>query len=150
MHHMIGVVSDGSDGFEPSVLKYFWPGAVTQTVQNSVEGEDFPDPEYDKTYSIHAFGPHAKGITHNNQFIMIPPLVVKPDPMQETPAVRTALHAIASDARNNAGRPGVKPKYHYRWYCYTDPTIGLGAPEGPEAGWAAGTRRRCTFPSPCF
>lgn len=140
MHHLIGFSSDGSDGFEPSVLKYMWPGAVTQTVQHSIEGEEFPDPEYEKTYSISAFGPHTVGITHNDQMVMIPPLVVKPDPMQETPAVRMALHAIATDARNDAGRPGVKPKYHYRWYCYTDPTIGLGAPEGPEAGWAAGTR----------
>jgi len=140
MDHLIGVLADGSDGFEPSVLKYIWPGAITQTVQHSIEGENFPDPEYDKTYSVSAFGPHAVGVTHNDQFTMIPPLVVKPDPMQETPAVRTALHAIATDARNNAGRPGVKPKYHYRWYCYTDPTIGLGSPEGPEAGWAEGTR----------
>lgn len=140
MDHLIGFTADGSDGFEPSVLKYIWPGAVTQTVQHSIEGEDFPDPEYDKTYSISAFGPHTVGVTHNDQMVMIPPLVLKPDPMQETPAIRTALHAIATDARNNAGRPGVNPKYHYRWYCYTDPTIGLGAPEGPSAGWAAGTR----------
>jgi len=139
MDHLIGFTADGSDGFEPSVLKYIWPGAVTQTVQRSIEGEDFPDPEYDKTYPISAFGPHTVGVTHNDQMKMIPPLVLKPDPMQETPAVRTALHAIATDAKNDAGRPGVKPKYHYRWYCYTDPTIALGAPEGPEAGWAAGT-----------
>ena len=138
--HLIGFTEDGSDGFEPSVLKWIWPGAVTQTVQHSIEGEDFPDPEYDKIYSISAFGPHTVGVTHNDQMKMIPPLVLKPDPMQETPAVRTALHAVATDARNDAGRPGVKPKYHYRWYCYTDPTIGLGAPEGAEAGWAAGTR----------
>lgn len=140
MDHLIGFTADGSDGFEPSVLKYIWPGAVTQTVQHSIEGENFPDPEYDKTYSISAFGPHSVGVTHNDQMVMIPPLVLKPDPLQETPAVRTALHGIATDVRNNAGRPGVKPKYHYRWYCYTDPTIGLGAPEGPSAGWAAGTR----------
>ncbi|MCX5863614.1 MAG: carboxypeptidase-like regulatory domain-containing protein [Deltaproteobacteria bacterium] len=140
MDHMIGVLSDGSDGFEPSVLKYVWPGAVTQTVQASVEGEIFPDPEYDKSYSISSFGPHMIGITHNDQMKMIPPLVIKPDPMQETPAVRAALHAIATDARSAGGRPGVTSKYHYRWYCYTDPTIGKGAPEGPGAGWAAGTR----------
>lgn len=140
MDHLIGFTADGSDGFEPSVLKYIWPGAITQTVQNSIEGEEFPDPEYDKKYSVSAFGPHSVGVTHNDQFTMIPPLVLKPDPLQETPAVRTALHAIATDARTNAGRPGVKPKYHYRWYCYTDPTIGQGAPEGADAGWAEGTR----------
>lgn len=137
--HMRGVF-DGSDGFEPQVLKYIWPGAITQTVENSINGEDFPDPEYDKTYSISAFGAHTVGVTHNDQMKMIPPLVLKPDPLQETPAVRTALHAIATSARDDAGRPGVTGKYHYRWYCYTDPTIGLSAPEGSDAGWAAGTR----------
>lgn len=140
MDHLIGFTSDGSDGFEPSVLKYIWPGAVTQAVQASIEGEDFPDPEYPKTYSISSFGPHAVGVTHNDQMKMIPPLVLKPDPLQETQAVRLTLHGIADGARADAGRPGIKPKYHYRWYCYTDPTIGLRPPEGPEAGWAEGTR----------
>jgi hypothetical protein len=144
MDHLIGILSDGSDGFDPHILKYIWPGAVTQTVQHSIEGEDFPDPEFNKTYSISSFGPHAVGVTHNDKFVMIPPLVVKPDPMQETPAVRLALHAIAVDARNDAGRPGIKPKYHYRWYCYTDPTIGLGTAAGADAGWAEGT-----YPSVC-
>ncbi|SMC20168.1 hypothetical protein SAMN02745857_00844 [Andreprevotia lacus DSM 23236] len=139
MDHLIGI-SPGSDGFDPHVLKYVWPGAVTQTVQASIEGEPFPDPEFAATYSISSFGPHAVGVTHNDQFTMIPPLVLKPDPSQETPAVRTALHAIAGDAKADAGRPGVKPKFHYRWFCYTDPTLGQGAAEGPAAGWAAGTR----------
>ncbi|KAF0815114.1 hypothetical protein IGB42_00191 [Andreprevotia sp. IGB-42] len=138
MDHMVGVF-DGSDGFDPHVLKFIWPGAVTQSVQASMEGESFPDPEFNASYNISAFGAHEVGVTHNDQFTMIPPLVLKPNPTEETPGVRTALHAIATDARANAGRPGVKPKFHYRWFCYTDPTIGQGAPEGPAAGWAAGT-----------
>ncbi len=138
MDHLRGI-ADGSDGFEPQILKYIWPGAITQTVENSIDGEPFPDPEYDKTYSVSAFGPLTVGVTHNDQMKMIPPLVLKPDPMQETPAVRSALHAIATDARADAGRPGMVGKYHYRWYCYTDPAIGQGAPEGSDAGWATGT-----------
>jgi hypothetical protein len=140
MDHLVGVLADGSDGFLPSTLKWVWPGAITQSVQDSIYGEDFPDPEYDKTYSVSAFGPHSVGVTHNDQMVMIPPLVLKPNPVLETPAVRAALHAIATDARNDAGRPHVNSKYHYRWYAYTDPTVGLGAPEGADAGWAAGTR----------
>lgn len=139
MDHLRGIM-DGSDGFEPQILKYIWPGGIVQTVESSIDGEDFPDPEYDKKYSIAAFGPLTVGVTHNDQMKMIPPLVLKPDPMQETPAIRTALHAIATDARTDAGRPGVVGKYHYRWFCYTDPSTGMGAPEGPDAGWAAGTR----------
>jgi len=139
MDHLRGI-ADGSDGFEPHILKYIWPGAITQTVENSVDGESFPDPEYNKSYSIAAFGPLTVGVTHNDQMKMIPPLVLKPDPMQESPAVRTALHMIAADARMNAGRPGVVGQYHYRWFSYTDPSIGQGPVEGPLAGWAAGTR----------
>ncbi len=137
LDHKIGF--QGGDGFDPKILKYTWPGAITQTVQNSQEGESFPDPEFDKSYTINAFGKHAVGFTHNDRFVLIPPLVIKPDPNQETTTTRSILHAIAADARRNAGRPGVQSKFHYRWYCYTDPMVGLGAPEGPEAGWAAGT-----------
>jgi hypothetical protein len=139
MDHLIGI-SPGSDGFEPSVLKYVWPGAIRQTVEASVHGEEFSDPEYDAKYTISAFGSYTIGVTHNDQMRMIPPLVLKPDPLLETPAVRSALHAIADDAAANAGTPSVKSKYHYRWYCYTDPRIGQGPVEGPAAGWAAGTR----------
>jgi hypothetical protein len=139
MDHLIGI-SPGSDGFEPSVLKYVWPGAIRQTVEASVHGEEFTDPEYDAKYTISAFGSYTIGVTHNDQMRMIPPLVLKPDPMLETPTVRSALHAIADDAAANAGTPTVKSKYHYRWYCYTDPRIGQGPAEGAGAGWAAGTR----------
>lgn len=141
LDHKIGFVKDGTDGVDPKILKYMWPGAITQTVQASIEGEPFPDPEFaDKTYSVSAFGKHTVGVTHNDRMIMIPPLVVKPDPMQETPAVRLALHGIATDARADGGRPRVPSKYHYSFFGYTDPTIGLNAPEGPDAGWAHGTR----------
>jgi hypothetical protein len=138
--HQIGVLADGTDGFEPSVLKYMWPGAIRQSVEASVDGEYFPDPEYNKNYKITAFGKQTVGVTHNDQMVMIPPLVVKPDPLLETPAIRTTLHTIATDCANDAGRPGITSKYHYRFYCYTDPSIGLGAPEGIGAGWAMGTR----------
>lgn len=132
---------DGADGFEPKALKYLWPGAVTQTVEHSMDGEPFPDPERpEKTYMVSSFDPHTVGVTHNDRMVMIPPLVLKPDPTQETAEVRAALHAIASDARASAGRPGVKSKYHYRWYCYTKPEIGSGPAAGAEAGWAQGTR----------
>jgi hypothetical protein len=145
LHHLIGLVKAGSDGFDPNILKYMWPGAVTQTVQASIEGELFVSPEFGIRYPISSFGPHTVGITHNDKFVIIPPLVVKPepDPDQDMTAVRRALHAIADEARKGAIRSepaGMKPKFHYRWYCYTDPTIGLGAPAGVDAGWAVGTR----------
>ena len=140
MDNLVGMLEAGADGFSAVALKYVWPGAVTQSVESSVAGEDFVQPWSGKSYKISSFGKHIIGVTHNDQMKMIPPLVLKPDPMLETPAVRTALHLIASDARADGGRPTVKSKYHYRWYCYTDPTIGRGAPAGSDATWADGTR----------
>lgn len=141
MDHQVGFTSDGSDGFDPPILKWMWPGAIRQSVQNSVEGEIFPDPDFaGKNYRITAFGKQTVGITHNDKMVMIPPLVLKPDPLLETPQVRSTLHAIAAAARADAGIPGTKGKYHYRFFCYTDPSIGLEDGHDPAVSWAAGTR----------
>jgi hypothetical protein len=117
-----------------------WPGVVAQPVEGAVNGEDFLDLSTARSYSISSFTAHDQGV---DNFEVVPPLVVKPDYDEETPAVRTALHAAASDARQGAGRPGVRSKSHYRLFCYTDPTIGHSVAP-PSAGWAAGT-----FPSVC-
>jgi hypothetical protein len=134
--HMVGVVN-GSDGFDPQALKYLWPGVVRQSVDAAIHGEDFIDPD-GKKYSIASFSPHAVGVTHNDNFEIVPPLVVKPDPFEETPAVRAALHAAAVEASTGAGRPTVRSKSHYRFFGYTDP-VSILTPSGPEAGWANGT-----------
>lgn len=139
MDHQVGFTQDGSDGFDPDTLKFMWPGAIRQSVQDSTDGSSFPDPD-GKNYTISAFGKQTIGITHNDQMIMIPPLVLKPDPLLETAQVRSTLHTIADAARADAGTPGSIGKYHYRFFCYTDPTIGLDDSHGPSSGWAAGTR----------
>lgn len=141
MDHQVGFTSEGSDGFDPPILKWMWPGAIRQSVQDSVEGQLFPDPDFaGKNYRITAFGTQTVGITHNDKMVMIPPLVLKPDPLLETPQVRSTLHAIAAAARADAGIPGTKGKYHYRFFCYTDPSIGLENGHDPGVGWAVGTR----------
>lgn len=122
-----------SDGHRPDVLKYCWPGVVTQSVQQAIRGENMVDPESQKAYSISAFSPRASGVSLDGKWEMVPPMVVKPDPMLETPALRAKLRAAADDARNQAG------KGHYRLFCYTDPTLGLRELAPAEAGWAAGT-----------
>lgn len=136
LHDYLLGISDGSDGIEPRVLKYMWPGVVAQSVEAAIHGEPFTDPENGKSYSISSFSPHAEGV---DQFHIVPPLVVKPDPLEETQAVRATLHGVAADARTGAGRPGVNSKSHYRLFCYTDPIIGLSSVAPSSAGWAAGT-----------
>lgn len=134
-----------SDGHRPDILKYGWPGVVTQSIEHAIHGEDMLDPETAslppgerRFYSISSFSPHREGMDLGGHWELVPPMVVKPDPMLETPELRARLRQVAEDARAQAG------KSHYRFYCYTDPTLGLREAAPPEAGWAAGT-----YPSVC-
>jgi hypothetical protein len=134
-----------ADGFQSNALKYQWPGVVVQSIKHAIEGEDKPDPEpLDRplsehtTYKIQGFGPLPEGAEIEGRWEIIPPIVVKPDPFEETPAVRRILTDAADWACQQAGRS------HYRLYCYTDPTIGNTSVAPETAGWAMGT-----FPSVC-
>jgi hypothetical protein len=137
-------------GFRPDVVKYGWPGVITQTVENAVIGEKFLDPETASLpapqqvwYTINAFGVQPVGIDVGGSWVIVPPMVVKPTPAPpeaggETPQIRQQMHTIADDAAAQTG------KAHYRFYCYTDPTISETTTAPPEAKWAAGT-----YPAVC-
>jgi hypothetical protein len=148
--YLVGTLSEGTDGIRPDILQWMWPGVVTQKVEAAVNGEIWSDPESGKSYSISSFSAHAVGVTHNDQFQIVPPLIVKPDPMLETTQVRNDLHAVATTARNDGAEIDdngnlIRPhKSHYRLFCYTDPSIGLTDVAPPSSKWAAGT-----YPSVC-
>jgi len=127
-----------TEGHRPDVLKYAWPGVVTQPVEQAIHGGDMVDPESKKTYSISSFSSRNEFMEIGGVWEVVPPLVVKPDPMVETPDLRRLLHKVADAARDATG------KSHYRFYCYTDPTIGETTVAPDDAGWAKGT-----FPSVC-
>ncbi|MFC4532943.1 carboxypeptidase-like regulatory domain-containing protein [Sphaerisporangium dianthi] len=133
----LGGAVNSANLIDPGALKYMWPGVVAQSVDGAVHGEEFIDPDGD-SYVISAFTPYGIGSTYDDRFEVVQPLVLKPDPSQETATVRAMLHAAADSARAGAGRPGVTSKSHYRLYAYTDPRSTL-TPAGPEAGWAQGT-----------
>ncbi len=119
----------GTDGFDPTALKYLWPGSVTQSIDNAYHGEWVTSPDTGP-YKIAEFS-FAPDLSDSST--IIPPVVVKPPPFSETADVRHTLHRIADEA--------VKINAHYRFYCYTRPEIALG-PEGvagPGSGWANGT-----------
>jgi hypothetical protein len=132
----------GSGGIQPDVLTYLWPGSVTQSVTAAVAGENWIDPD-GKSYNISGFTPEAIGNTDNDDFVITPPLVLKPNP--ESAAIRTKLQTVAEYARarggqvDNTGKITTKPGAHYRFYCYTKPQIALTTPAPASAGWAAGT-----------
>lgn len=127
-----------TEGHRPDVVKYGWPGVVTQPVEEAIHGGQMVDPESGKSYSISSFSSRNAFMEVGGVWEVVPPIVVKPDPMQETPQLRRTLHRVADAAAASAG------KSHYRFFCYTDPTIGESTTAPPEAGWAANT-----FPSVC-
>ncbi len=126
-----------TEGFREDVLKYMWPGVITQTTEAALFGEMMKDPESQKEFHVSSFSPSVKHLLRDDDWEIIPPLLIKPDPMTETAEVRTQLHDIADHASSQVG------KSHYRLFCYSDPTIHTQhAPE--DAGWAKGT-----YPTVC-
>ncbi|MBI4901932.1 MAG: carboxypeptidase regulatory-like domain-containing protein, partial [Actinobacteria bacterium] len=119
----------GTDGFDPTALKYLWPGSLTQTIDNAFHGEWVTAPDtgpYKIAYF--SFAPDLSDVS-----TIIPPVVVKPPPFDETADVRRTLHRIADEA--------LKINAHYRFYGYTRPEIALGPTgiAGADSGWAVGT-----------
>jgi len=129
--HLAGSVlgNKGTDGFDPQALKYLWPGTVTQSVDNAYYGEWLSSPDTGM-YRIADFS-FAPDLSDSSTIIY--PIVVKPNPFDETATVRRTLHDIADAALAING--------HYRLYCYTKPEIALGSDgvAGADAGWAVGT-----------
>jgi hypothetical protein len=126
-----------TDGLNHDHIRYGWPGAITQTVEQAFmadrygghgapapglaqgyTGADLPDNESSQqtkpTYTINAlsFNP----VSEDNGQSFYPALVVKPCPLLESNAVRQALESIAGKAEEIYA--------HYRFYAYTDGSIG--------------------------
>jgi hypothetical protein len=118
------------EGFRWDVLKFLWPGAITQTVKHSVDGESLVDPETGKSYTVSGFGSLQVADWTGKTAVA---MVVKPKPETETDATRLLLEQIADNAIALSG------KCHYRFFCYTDPSIGIDQPAPNDAKWAAGT-----------
>ena len=129
----------GLPGLKESALRWMWPGPVTQSVAAAVDGEVWQAPE-GEDYDISSFKSRVIG----EEFIVTPPMVLKPDPLLETPEVRERLHAVADEARRSSALRGEAARGHYSFYCYTDARTGLAADAPADAGWAENT-----FPSMC-
>lgn len=138
-----GIVSSKDEGFDPDALTYAWPGVLTQTVDHAVNGEQITDPSSTsgQQYGFQDFLGTPTNVLYTpnnvNTWVLIPPVVVKPDPALETDAIRQLLTKVADDAFGNTG------KYHYRFYCFTDPAAtNLTAPASglnSSSTWAQGT-----------
>ena len=121
-----------SGGFDEKVLRYGWPGVVTQSVDQAFNGAWRVDPS-GKRYWQPDF--HADPARCDGDVALVYPLVVKPPP-GAPPSARERLRAAADIARTFDGIG------HYRFYAYSNSSIAYSpAFDAPaDAGWAAGTR----------
>jgi hypothetical protein len=121
-----------SGGFDEQVLRYGWPGVVTQSVDQAFNGAWRVDPS-GKGYWLVDF--HADPARCGGNVELVYPLVVKPPP-GAPPSARERLRAAADIARTFEGIS------HYRFYAYSNSSIAYSpAFDAPaDAGWAAGTR----------
>ena len=135
----------GTQGFDPEGLKYIWPGAIDQSVEQAFHGSYFlyslKDGKHKKPYKIEAFSNDPAFFMEHDRHVVFP-LVLKPDPLLEGDAafahVRPTLHKVAEKAK--------QIKAHYRFFCYSNSAISLKddtahlAPDQGPSWWASGTR----------
>lgn len=123
----------GTEGLDPSALKYVWPGAITQKIDEAFQGSGFEDPSGTKR-EISAF---TSEITSGSSTGVVWPEVVKPDPRLEhrISELRSLLNEVADNA--------AEVEAHYRFYAYTDASIFFDPeyiPDDPVDEWWVGTK----------
>ena len=136
----------GTDGLDPDVLTYGWPGTITQTIANAYNGEWLEDPGKAKDdkgnikyWRIAAFDWHTEQHGTDGNLFIVDPLVLSIDPVLEAsrPELRETLQKAADAAKNIIG--------HYRLFCYSEASISSGrtiynAPDRGPQWWASSTR----------
>lgn len=125
------------DGFVPELLKYGWPGVITETIGEAYEGHYLIDPE-GEPYFLRSFNLDPANCSGDAATLY--PSVVKPPfdlEQQLVPrsslTVRQTLESIAEEAKAIDG--------HYRFFAYTDADLvgrlqGPGAQATSDAPWA--------------
>jgi hypothetical protein len=105
--------------FDPKILKYGWPGTITESIHDAFEGKTMVDPLGDRYNYKGAFLRDVLNDCAKDKAAIFP-TVVKPFVSNEAdePSVRENLELIADQARTIGG--------HYRFYAYSNANI-LGA-----------------------
>ncbi len=149
-----------TDGFEPDVLRYGWPGTITQWVGGATDTGRLADPaavadptavipgadvvEVDatdpdgKVYKLAPFDRYPKVSFSEESWQVVPPIVIKPNPALETAEVRQALHRLADACRQDTGRT------HYSFFAYSDARKALTDTSTVAGAWHEGT-----YPAVC-
>ncbi|MGD2064537.1 MAG: PKD domain-containing protein, partial [Nitrospirota bacterium] len=103
----------GSDGFLEGVLRYGWPGVITQTVGMAFNGEEMHD-NLGNPYLVFGFSADPHLCEGDSEPVY--PRVIKPPPGSDR-EIREKLQDAADVALSTDG--------HYRFFAYTDADIVL-------------------------
>jgi hypothetical protein len=137
-----GLLSGPDLEIRPDVLRYGWPGTITQSVGAAFGGEEVKDVDTGENYKVGSFSSSSQWcpgdpITEDDTGNPLPgdptpPLIIKPPP-----CAGDAARARARDVANAA----TLINGHYRFHAFSDTTI-VGDPAydaPPGGGWEAGT-----------
>ncbi len=116
-------VLEGLAGLRADVVRYGWPGIITQSIDETFNGEDWLDPETGKLYSIKGFSANPQQCGEDLELIST--TVVKPVPGAD-PTVRDRLRAAADAALGIEG--------HYRFFAYSNAAIATDRSFDAPAG----------------
>jgi hypothetical protein len=112
----VGTFGEPTDGFREDILKFGWPGMITQSIDEAYNGQRMIDPETGKNYVVSGFNEDPRLCA--GDVSLVHPHVIRPlavaGPQDE---VRSTLHAVADEMLAIDG--------HYRFFAYTDAAIAL-------------------------
>ena len=149
-----------TQGFEPDVLEFGWPGTITQWVGGATDTGGLADPAAvqdptsvtpgaptvevpavdpnGKAYHLAPFDRYPKISRTGESWQVVPPLVIKPDPQLVTSEIRSALHRLADACRKDTGRT------HYSFFSYSDARNATTSASTVAGAWHEGT-----YPAVC-
>jgi hypothetical protein len=99
----------GPWGIKPDVLRFAWPGAIQQTVEEAfITGSNLPNFLLGKTYNERPLGPGFDPVKCADDTDLVYPRVAR-----GTAVNRDTLHKVADTAKRAIGN------FHYRFFGYT-------------------------------
>jgi hypothetical protein len=121
----------GTDGVVEEVLKFGWPGTITQTTDEAFEGAILTSPE-GKGYHLASFNMRSLDCPDGSGALP-PDTILKPPPLVELDPETNARAKLEFAAAAASGIEG-----HYRFFGYSQPNEILFTPVDTN-NWADGT-----------